>query len=368
MILGKKRLTLRDKRQLEFAEMFLKSPDKRGVLHLCPRFGKIFTSINILERMDWGIRILIAYPDMKIKKSWEEDFKIRKYNDCEVTYTTHLSIKKHVDEKFDIVIIDEIHLLSEAQIEACKLLFKKNKVVLGLTGTLTYDSEKTLYDELNLQVIGEYSIEQGIIEGVTADYEIHVLQVPLDNKTFKDYKGKKKTEKKHFDNISWVIDNNQRQGIDTMFLRLARMRVIQNSLAKLNATKHLLNQFANERILVFCGITKIADALGIPSYHSKSTEKQIFTDFTEGKGNHLAVVKIGNTGITYTPLNKVIINYFDSNAQNLTQKINRCMSMEYDNPDKKAMIYIICTTENVEQKWLNKALEFFDKDKIKYYN
>jgi hypothetical protein len=32
------------------------------------------------------------------------------------------------------------------------------------------------------------------------------------------------------------------------------------------------------------------------------------------------------------------------------------------------MIYIICTTENVEQKWLNKALEFFDKDKIKYYN
>ncbi len=82
----------------------------------------------------------------------------------------------------------------------------------------------------------------------------------------------------------------------------------------------------------------------------------------------MAVVKIGNTGVTYKPLNKVILNYFDSNAQNLAQKVNRCMSMEYNNPDKKAIIYIISTNESVEEKWLNKALEFFDKDKIKVVN
>ena len=80
---------------------------------------------------------------------------------------------------------------------------------------------------------------------------------------------------------------------------------------------------------------KIADELGIPSYHSKSSEKQIFDDFAEGVGNHLAVVKIGNTGVTYKPLNKVIINYFDSNGENLAQKINRCMAMEYNTPEKK---------------------------------
>ena len=92
----------------------------------------------------------------------------------------------------------------------------------------------------------------------------------------------------------------------------------------------------------------------------------MFTDFAEGEGNHLAVVKIGNTGVTYKPLNRVIINYFDSNGENLAQKINRCMAMEYNNPDKKAQIYIVCSTEDVEIKWLNKALEFFDQDKIKY--
>jgi hypothetical protein len=62
----------------------------------------------------------------------------------------------------------------------------------------------------------------------------------------------------------------------------------------------------------------------------------------------------------------VIINYFDSNGENLAQKINRCMAMEYNTPDKKAHIYIVCSTEDVEKKWLRSALEFFDKSKIKY--
>jgi hypothetical protein len=157
-----------------------------------------------------------------------------------------------------------------------------------------------------------------------------------------------------------------RSGNDSMFMRLARMRVIQSSLAKTNATKALLAKYKNERVLVFCGTTKVADSLGIPSYHSKSSEKLMFADFAEGRGNHMAVVKIGNTGVTYKPLNRVIINYFDSNGENLAQKINRCMAFEYNTPDKKAHIYIISTNETVELKWLTKALEFFDKKKIRY--
>jgi hypothetical protein len=43
------------------------------------------------------------------------------------------------------------------------------------------------------------------------------------------------------------------------------------------------------------------------------------------------------------------------------------MAMEYDTPDKKAHIYIISSNEDVELKWLKKALEFFDKSKISYY-
>jgi len=356
-------MTLRDKRQQEFAEMWLNG--KWGILNLCPRFGKIRTTINILKKMK-PTTILIAYPDNKIKESWESDFKEMKYKNENITYTTHLSLHKHQDDVFDLVVIDEIHLLSEAQIEATRALLEYNPQVLGLTGTMTTWTQKTLLDELDLPVIAEYPIEQAVREGVIVDYEISVIRVPLDDKRINDYKGKKRTEKKHFDSYGWVIDSLERQGKNTMFLRLARMRIIQNSVAKMEATRKLLAKHKDERVLVFCGITKIADSLGIPSYHSKSDEKQVFEDFAEGKGNHLAVVKIGNTGVTYKPLNRVIINYFDSNAENLAQKINRCMAMEYNTPDKKAYIYIVSSNEDVELKWLRKALEFFDKDKIKY--
>jgi hypothetical protein len=188
----------------------------------------------------------------------------------------------------------------------------------------------------------------------------------LDNTQQNNYKGKWKTEKTQFAAYGWVIDQLEKQGKSTMFLRLARMRLIQNSLAKLNKTKELLVKHKDERVLVFCGVTKVADDLGIPVYHSKAGDKQVFDDFASGVGNHLAVVKIGNTGVTYKPLNRVIINYFDSNGENLAQKINRCMAMEYNTPEKKAYIYIISSVEDVERKWLRKALEFFDKDKIKY--
>ena len=359
-------MTLRDQRQKEFADVWLQK--RWGILNLCPRFGKIYTTINILEKMNCDISIIIAYPDVKIKDSWEQDFKARGYNNSNITYTTHLSMHKHAENSYDMVIIDEIHLLSDNQLDAAYQLTLSNPQILGLTGTLSTWTESEIWERLHLPVIANYSIQQAIQEGVIVDYQITVVNVPLDNSKAITIKSKTRTEKKHFDACSWVIDKLESEGKNTMMLRLKRMRIIQGSIAKLKMTKAILNKYNTERILVFCGTTDTADSLGIPSHHSKSSDKEGFKKFAEGEGNHMAVVKIGNTGVTYKPLNKVVLNYFDSNAENLAQKVNRCMAMEYNNPDKKAQIYIISTNEPIEQKWLNKALEFFDKDKINVVN
>jgi len=42
--------TLRDLRQAEFADVWM-NHGKFGILNLCPRFGKIYTTINILEKL-----------------------------------------------------------------------------------------------------------------------------------------------------------------------------------------------------------------------------------------------------------------------------------------------------------------------------
>ena len=357
-------LPIRDVRQQEFANLWINS-GKFGILNLCPRFGKIRTTINIMDMMK-PKRVLIVYPDTKIKQSWIEDFNFRNYSMNGVVFTTYLSLKKHYEEEYDLIILDEIHLISSAQTRIAIELLETNKQVLGLTGTLSSATKSYIKINLGLKVIGEYSIAKGIEEGILSDYQIVVVNTPLDSiKRFKYPKGFY-TEADRYGHLSWAVENLTQKEKNSKFLRLMRMRLIQNSIAKKQKTIDILHKYADERILVFCGITNLADSLGIPSYHSKSAEKKIFEDFANGFGNHLAVVKIGNTGVTYKPLNKVIINYFDSNAENMTQKILRSMSMEYDNPDKKAYIYIISTNESEERNWLNKSLSFFDKTKIKY--
>lgn len=360
-------MTLRDKRQEEFANDYIKS-DGKGILYLCPRFGKIRTSLIVLNKVfPKDAHVLIAYPDLKIKDSWVNEFKELGYKNPNITYTTHLSLKNYVSCVFDIVILDEIHLLSDAQLTIATKIVKENESVLGLTGTMNEWTEKTLLRRLGLSVIASYPIEQAVEEGVVVDYSITVKVVPLDNKVKQTFGKKERTERAQFAAYSYIIAKLDEEGKDSFHLKLSRMRVIQGSIAKLKATQDLLKKFAQDRILVFCGTTDIADKIGCPSHHSKKEDSEDFDAFGEGKGhNHMAVCKIGGTGRTYKPLNKVIINYFDSNAENLAQKINRCMGMEYNNPDKKADIWIVCSNEEAELKWLKKALAFFDEKKVKY--
>lgn len=359
-----KKNSLRDIRQSELANTWIERGEN-GIIYACPRFGKIKVAVLIMEKIK-PTSVLIAYPDKKIEQSWKDDFEKWDF-DVNATFTTHLSLHKYKDNKYDLVIIDEVHLLSEAQIEACKDLLENNDRVLGLTGTLSRWSENTLREGLGLRVVGRYSIERAIDEGILPDYEIRIVKVPLDNKIVRQWKTKWMTEKKRFDSFMWVINKKEKEDGDVpFFLKLRIIDILMGSLAKMNATIALIKKYENERILVFCGRTEIADKLGIPSYHSKSEDKELWDEFLVGDVNHMAVVKIGNTGITYKPLSKVIINHFDSNSETLTQRVNRCMSMEYDNPDKKAIIYIISSTEQIELRWLSKALSMFEKNKIKY--
>lgn len=71
-----------------------------------------------------------------------------------------------------------------------------------------------------------------------------------------------------------------------------------------------------------------------------------------------------NMGVTISNLDKVILNYTDSNEENLIQKICRCLN--YDYVDKTAKIIIISSTENVEIQWIKSAIKQLDQTKISW--
>ena len=359
-------MTFRDKLQEKWAEEYI-SFGKPGILHLCPRAGKIRTSIRIFNKEEKLLgakpRILIAYPDKNIQQSWEDDIQAVKYNNPFIEYVTHISLAKVANNGYDVIVCDEIHLLSANQKIQFKKLMKNNPKakIIGLSGTLSEKTELELRTELKLPVITNYTLSEAINDGIISDYRINVVRVELDNQIIVDVK-KKKTEKAKYRAITWVIENKGQ----SLFLSLARMRIVHNSISKIAMTKRILNKLQGERVLVFCANNEVAKELGCKIHTSKFHNQEEFEKFIgdTSKHSHYAVCKIGNTGVSFKSLSYIIINAFDSNSENLTQRI--CRSLILDEKDKVSTIYVVTSDEKAELKWLEKSLEFFDKEKIKY--
>lgn len=338
----------------------------QGLVHIAPRCGKSQTALKTALKIK-AKNILVAYPDNKIKNSWEEDIKKLSFNE-NIIFTTYLSIHKHIG-KYDLVILDEIHLTSEAQREEIKKLLSINKKWIGLSGSLGKETIKEINTYFKAKILIEYSIEKAISDGIISNYEIYIVKCKLDKKHLTpNSKGKMLSEKEKYDNLTYVIEKLIREGKSYFMLALSRMRILQASLGKLNKTKELLEKYKNERILIFTGLTKTANSLGVNVHHSKNENEEEFIQFALGKSkfNHLAVVKIGNSGVNFYNLDKIILNSFDSNEENTTQKICRCLLLE-DNPNKISQIYIITTDEEAELKKLKKSLQMFKQSKINYY-
>lgn len=339
-----------------------------GIILAAPRVGKIKITLNCLNTKD---NVMIAYPETSIKKSWQDDIKKWKFKGKKIKYTTYMSFKK-LKDKCDVLVLDEVHLISAAQMIHIANYIKLHdiKKVVGLTGTLAEDTKLNLLNGLGMSVIVNYPIDKAIEDGVITDYKIEIRSTPLS--TIKDIKVVWKggdfmtSEKSSFDHASYKISVEQNP-LKRKLLRLTRMNIIKKSKSKIELTKKIIKESGSKRVLVFTGLIEVADSLGIDSYHSKSKEDKSI-DFISGKSSKLAVVKQLNTGVTFTKLNTAVISFFDSNAENMAQKISRITCMEYDTPDKVAHVIIVCSDEQQERLWLTKALSFFDPSKIKFIN
>ena len=355
-------------RQSEIQEKYIETTVKffkknnNGYLDLAMRFGKCRTSIEILKKMyKKKCSLLIAYPDNKLKQTWEDEIKLWGYKNDDVTFVNFSSIKNYCGYLFDFISIDEFHSASDNERDYFLAMFDERSKVLALSGTVSKD---TKFD-WQLPLIAKYSTEDGIQDGILANYQITVHFVNLDQLTLvKDVKGKMKSEKQKYDGYSWVLEKLRREGRSTMFMALARNRLSQSSIGKLNYLKHLLSNLNDKRVLVFTGLSKVADSIGIPSYHSKSKDDSNFKKFQTGKENHLALAAMGKVGVTYPELDCVILINFTYNAEESSQILNRAIKLDY--ADKIADLHVIALNEAPEIKKIKESLSMLDQKKIKY--
>lgn len=357
-------MNIRDKRQAEAIESYLRS-GRKSLVKAAPRFGKCRVGIGVMERLSVN-KVIVAAPRTEIFDSWknEQNFPLDK-----VQFTTFTSLQKVENEIADLWVIDEPQELSAKQLLSLAKISQNNKNILCLSGTVTQKTLAKLAYNGGIEECYSYSIAEAVREGILADYSIIVHQVKLDTEEliYKNKAGKEICERTRFGNYLFVKDKLASEGKDTFFMDLKLIGMLQNSVAKVNKTKELIDRFSGDRCLVFCGLTEVADSLGIPVYHSKAKEKKIFSDFCQGiNHDHLACIKLIQSGITVKPISKGIMNYLSGAPEDSCQKICRFLGFEYDNPDKKAEIHIVSTNELFELERLEKALMFFDKNKIKY--
>lgn len=323
--------------------------DKCG-LDLSIRIGKCYIGLSVAQKFN---RVLVAYDNNPILKSWKDDSAKFGLGDEHITYTTYVSLDKHNLNEYDLIILDEIHTCSENNWNYITL--NNPKRILGMTGTMPEKGIKRSFIDTYCPI--KYTIKLDETTGETSkDYQIivHLIE-PSKEKNIKTKNGfwsdKAKIE-------FWQRKYEATRSFTGAMLFL--IQAIQNSPTKFNYLKKLVNEINDG--FVFVETAKQCEELGIPSYNSKEpNSEQNLQDFKDGKITKLSTINQLKAGITIPHLKQCIILHSYSSQQKSHQKLGRCLTI---NGDDKATIHILCLSNTRDETWCRNSLEQFDKSKI----
>lgn len=342
-----------------------------GIVLASVRVGKCRILLKAIQKHSKNYidnpKILVLYPNIDIKTSWENECKILNYFP-NITYCTFISAEKVCNLNWDYILVDESHLIGlENQMPLIGELIQRHSNTIIASGTYSNETLLAIKQHTKLELIVNYSTEQAIKDGIVSDFNIYIHQYSLDNLTKKWFGKVKKwqsTEQKECNRLSNKIKTTQ--GQEKFFASLNRMRFINSCDSLVNSVNNWIKQNRNERFLLFTGDEKIGLRYNLPMFNSKSESNKNLTDFQEGKINQLCLIRKGSAGVTYLNLQNILITAINSNGENLEQQIGRGLLLEEQKDS--ANIHIFVSTEPFQQKWLESALENFDKNKIKYIN
>ena len=355
----------KDEIQQEIIDKIVKNQLK-GVVLSSVRSGKTRILLRSIQYFkDSNTKVLVLYPNIDILQSWKNEMDLINYYP-NITFSTFISIDKVKDEKWDIIIADEGHLIPEENIlpkfaEMCK---KCRRVIIA-SGTYSSKTLETLKESTGLDLIVEYSTEQAIKDGIVSDYSVVIHQFNLDNITPVQYGKAKKwtsTELKECNRLSRKVDTSY--GKEKMFHALNRMRFINSCPSLIKSVNNWIEKNKEKRFLLFTGDENVGKNYNLPMFNSKSEDDKLLKDFQKGKINQLCLIKKGSSGVTYPNLDTVLVTAINSNGENLFQALGRSLLDDTEH----SYIHIFVSTQQFQQKWLNSSLEGIPKEKIQWIN
>ena len=337
----------------------------RGIILASVRSGKTRQLLMSIKKYfkDKNPKVLVLYPNIDIKLSWEKECEIINYFP-DITYCTFASIAKIVDEKWDIIIIDEAHLLGEEnQLPLAGKLAENTNHIIFASGTYNKDTLSDIKFYTKLKLIVNYPTSEAIKDGIVSDFTVYIHKYNLDNSKIIQFGKVKKwnsTEKKECNRLGNRI--LKLSGQQKMFASLERMRFINSCNSLIEKVNKWISHNKNERFILFSSDEKTGLRYNLPMFNSKSKDDSVLKDFQSGKINQLCLLKKASAGVTFPNLQNILITAINSNGENLEQMIGRSLLDDTDH----SHIHIFVSTEEFQNKWLDKSLELINKNKIKY--
>lgn len=327
--------------------------------------GKTRIAIKHLQKL--GKKALVVIPKLSIKDSWRKE--LQKLNlEIDLDFVTYLSLNKKDPDEYGVVYLDECH----------NLLYKHNDFlslykgyILGLTGTPPVQRLSEKYKMVNryCPIVYTYTVDDATDNNILNDYLIYVHMLDLSQK--------KDLLKKRRDGGTWYTSevrdysytsNRVRQasgGKQKQLASIMRMRGLMEYKTKEQYARSLLKNI-NSKCLIFCNTVKQADKMCKYSYHSKNKSSEYNLElFSDGRITQLSCVLQLSEGISIPGLKQGIILHSYGNERKSAQRIGRLLRL---NPNETATCHILCYKDTVDETWLKKALEGFDKNKIKLFN
>ena len=314
-----------------------------------------------------------------------------------ITMECYESLKKHLNESFTFILIDEVHHInSDLRLEALSTL--KYSYMVGLSATIPFKLKQYFKYTYHSQIVS-CDIVDAIEDEVLPEPTILLLPLQLDNTkatetweinpkakgpikhglyrdiwTFRKQKAHaiiRLTPKQKLMEYDKLIDwekgkvmRSRSEALKFTWLHHCGERLEWLASMKVDIVRQILRKLDKQRTITFCKTIEQAELLGKNCIHSKNeASDKIYTDFNDKKLNHITAVNILNENANLVDCKYAVFVNYSSSEICSAQRIGR--SLRHKSPIIILPFYKGTREEEIIQE---KMIKGFNPECIKTIN
>lgn len=378
----------------EIRDEIIKTTNPYILCEMPTGIGKSRVAIElIVKRKIKPENVLIVIPRLVLINNWKDEFDKWEHPEYKnATFVTYVSFPKMAG-KWDMVIFDECHHLSQ-RCQDCLHAFKIKNAIF-LSATVKREFKFNIVGYFPNMAMYKLNVKEATNEGILPNPKVYLIPLYLKNSpatyeiiknkgkgkpltityqqrwNYKTYKGQliiKCSQREYYSDMSSLIDFYNRrsmgnQKMRNLFLHESGRRLKWLSDQKTQFVHNLLLQLHKERTLTFCNSVLQTEVLGHHCINSKNKDsKKNLDDFNAGKINHITACNMLDEGVNLTNCRVGVYAALNSSDRMIVQKLGRLL--RHPNP----IIIIPYYKHTRDEEIVLKMCENYDKNLVTTIN